>query len=89
MTEAERALIGTMVDGTIKVVHRWGVFVDLGLSHLGFIDPLYIEDDDHYQVGAQVSAELSNYDDQREIFWLLPPGQVPVAERLRRAGHDI
>jgi hypothetical protein len=49
--EAERALVGTVVDGVVKAVFRWGVIVDLGLSRVGFIDPLYIDDGDRYEVG--------------------------------------
>jgi hypothetical protein len=65
------------------------VFVDLGLSHVGFIDPLYLDDGDHYQIGQQVRAYLSTFDERRGEFWLRPPGQVPVDERLRRKGHDV
>ncbi len=89
ISEAERALLGTLVTGTVQAVFRWGVIVDLGLSHVGFIDPLYIDDGEHYEVGQQVRAHLSTFDEQQRKFWLRPPGQVSVAERLRRKGHDV
>lgn len=84
--ESERALLGTLVEGTIVAVFQWGVIVDLNLSHVGFIDPLYIDDCDHYEKGDRVSAYLSTYDNRMEKFWLRPPGQVPVSERLRQKG---
>jgi len=89
ISDAERALIGNLVTGTVQAVFRWGVIVDLGLSHVGFIDPLYIDDNDHYEVGQQVRSYLTTFDEQQRKFWLRPPNQVPVAERLTRKGHDV
>jgi ribosomal protein S1 len=89
ISEAERALIGTFVTGTVEAVFRWGVIVDLHLSHVGFIDPLYIDDDSRYEVGQSVRAYLTTFDEQQGKFWLRPPGQVPIADRLRRKGHDV
>lgn len=76
--------MGTLVEGEAIAVFRWGVIVDLGLSHVGLIDVLYIEDDDNYQVGDRVSCYLSVFDEMKRKFILRPPGQVPVVERLRR-----
>jgi hypothetical protein len=87
VTEAEQALIGSLVTGRVAAVFRWGVIVDLGLSHVGHIDPLYIDDDDHYEVDQEIRAYLTgscNYQ-----FSLRPPGQVPIAERLRRKGYEV
>lgn len=89
ISEDERALLGTVVTGTVRAVFRWGVIVDLGLSHDGFVDPLYIDDEHHYEPGRQVRAYLSTFDEKQQKFWLRPPGQTPVAERLRRMGHDV
>lgn len=63
-----------------------GIIVDLGLSWVGLIDVLYIEDDDIYQVGDRVSCCLEYFDEKKRKFILRPPGQVPLAERLRRRG---
>ncbi|WP_159049749.1 S1 RNA-binding domain-containing protein [Streptomyces sp. NRRL WC-3618] len=84
MSEAEMGLMGTIVEGDVIAVFRWGVIVDLGLSYVGLIDVLYIEDDDNYQVGDRVSCYLDCFDKQKRKFILRPPGQVPLAERLRR-----
>lgn len=89
ISDAERALIGTLVTGTVEAVFRWGVIVDLGLSHVGFIDPLYVDEDSHYEVGQPVRAYLTTFDEQQAKFWLRPPGQMPVADRLRNKGHDV
>jgi ribosomal protein S1 len=83
--EAEMRLVGSVVEGEATAVFRWGVIVDLGLSHVGLIDVLYIEDDDNYQVGDRVSCYLEHFDEQKRKFILRPPGQVPLAERLRLA----
>lgn len=53
---------------------------------MGLIDVLYIEDDDIYQVGDRVSCCLEYFDEKKRKFILRPPGQVPLAERLRRRG---
>jgi hypothetical protein len=86
ISEAEAALLGTLVEGTVVAVFRWGVIVDLKLSHVGLIDALYIDDDDRYEEGDQVRAYLSSFDERMGKFWLRPPGQVPVSERLRQKG---
>ncbi|MFL6073302.1 MAG: hypothetical protein ACJ73S_07910 [Mycobacteriales bacterium] len=86
--DSEFALLGSLVEGSVLAVFRWGVIVDLGLSHVGLIDALYVDDDDNYQVGDRISAYLTHFDDRMEKFWLRPPGQIPVSERLRRRGYD-
>lgn len=55
---------------------------------MGLVDVLYIDDDDNYQVGDRVSCYLEYFDEKKRKFILRPPGQVPVAERLRRAGEQ-
>lgn len=82
----ERALLGTLVEGRVIAVFRWGIIVDLGLSHVGLIDALYIDDDDNYAVDDVVTGYLSSFNELMEKFWLRPPGQVPIDERLRRKG---
>jgi ribosomal protein S1 len=82
--EAEMRLVGSVVEGEATAVFRWGVIVDLGLSRDGLIDVLYIDDDDNYQVGDRVSCYLDDFDEMKNKFILRPPGQVPLAERLRR-----
>ncbi|MCL8013805.1 S1 RNA-binding domain-containing protein [Streptomyces sp. AS02] len=90
--EAEMRLVGSVVEGEATAVFRWGVIVDLGLSRDGLIDVLYIDDDDNYQVGDRVSCYLDCFDEKKNKFILRPPGQVPLAERLRlareRRGHS-
>lgn len=88
LSSDEQRLIGEMVDGEIEAVFRWGVIVDLGLSHVGLIDALYVDDGDNYRVGDRVSGYLDCFDEQKEKFILRPPGQVPLAERLRRTGSQ-
>ncbi|WP_215455624.1 hypothetical protein [Streptomyces sp. ATCC 21386] len=85
MTEVEAGLMGSIIEGEAIAVFRWGVIVDLGLSWVGLIDVLYIEDDDNYHVGDQVCCYLECFDEKKRKFILRPPGQVPVAEHLRRA----
>ena len=82
----ERALLGSLVEGRVIAVFRWGVIVDLGLSHVGLIDALYIDDDDKHTVDDVVTGYLGVFDENMEKFWLRPPGQVPIAERLRQKG---
>lgn len=81
LPEAERALIGTIVRGQVVDVQRWGVLVDVKLSQLGFIDPLYIDDGCHYVVGQDVEAYVSSYQARTRKYWLRPLGQVPISER--------
>ncbi|WP_018653728.1 hypothetical protein [Actinomadura flavalba] len=86
ITRKESALLGTLVEGTVLAVFRWGVIVDLNLSHVGLIDALYVDDGDVYEVGGLVTAYLTHFDEHMEKFWLRPPGQTPVSERLREKG---
>ncbi|MEU4337360.1 hypothetical protein AB0F59_22395 [Micromonospora lupini] len=82
----ERALIGALVDGVVEAVFRWGVIVDLGMSHVGLIDVLYVDDGDRYHVGSRISAYMDGFDEQKRKFILRPPGQVPLVDRLKRLG---
>jgi hypothetical protein len=84
----DRALIGTLMQGTVLRVFPWGIVVDLGLGRVGLIDVLYIDDDDEYAVGQAVSGYLTDINDKLE-HRLRPPHQTPVIDRLRAAGHDI
>jgi ribosomal protein S1 len=83
-----QALIGTLMEGTVRTVFPWGIVVDLGESRVGLIDVLYVDDDDVYQVGQVVSGYLTDINDKHE-YRLRPPQQTPVIDRLRAAGHDI
>ncbi|MEU7907991.1 S1 RNA-binding domain-containing protein [Actinoplanes sp. NPDC049118] len=83
-----QALIGTLMQGTVTAVFPWGIVVDLGDSRVGLIDVLYVDDDDDYQVGQQISAYLTDINEKAE-YRLRPPQQVPVVDRLRAAGHDV
>lgn len=91
MTHGESRLLGTLVEGQVVRVFYWGVWLDLGLSHIGFIDALYIDDGDHYAVGDTVTGYLSSFDEKTGKFWVRPPGQKPIAERLRdkNYGADV
>jgi hypothetical protein len=81
ITAHERSLIGSVVEGRVLAVFRWGVIVDLGLSHVGLIDALYIDDGDNYAVGEIVSGYLTEFNTRMEKFWIRPIGQVPISER--------
>lgn len=75
---------GKLVTGVVEAVFRWGVIVNLGLDHVGLIDVLYIEDDDEYVVGQDVTAYLDVFDEKKSKYILRPPGQTPLIERLKR-----
>ncbi|MEU3173320.1 MULTISPECIES: hypothetical protein [unclassified Streptomyces] len=59
--------------------------MDLGLSRVGLVDALYVDDGDDYHVGDRISGHLDCFDEQKDKFILRPPDQIPLAERLRRA----
>jgi hypothetical protein len=64
--EPKLALVGTVVEGTVEAVcaiHPGSpparlVYVDLGLSQRGFIDVLYVYDEDHYEIQSDPRAPL-------------------------------
>jgi hypothetical protein len=85
----ELSLIGKLVEGRVEAVFRWGVIVDLGLSRVGLIDALYVDDDDKYEVDQHVACFLDEFDEKKNEFILRPPSQTPLIERLRQAGHDL
>ncbi|MEV6867419.1 S1 RNA-binding domain-containing protein [Streptosporangium subroseum] len=89
LSEHERDLITNLVEGRVEAVFRWGVIVDLGLSRVGLIDALYIDDHDNYSVGDTVAAYLDAFDEQKQKFILRPPDQEPLSERLKRKGFDV
>lgn len=79
---------GRLVVGTVTSVHPYGVFVDLGLEYVGFIDPVYIEND-VYHVGDRVEAYIYGFRDWNHQYALRPKGKMPISEWLRRrAGSD-
>lgn len=88
ITAEEKELMGSHIEGTVLDVFRWGVFVDLGLSHVGFIDVAYIEDD-VYEVGQVVAGHLSSYNKTTRQFWLRPLGKTPMAEYLANLKLNI
>ncbi|WP_327374036.1 hypothetical protein OG393_08630 [Streptomyces sp. NBC_01216] len=85
LSAREQCLIGEMIDGQVEAVFRWGIIVDLGLSRVGLIDALYIDDGDRYEVGGRVSCYLDCFDERKDKFILRPPGQISLAERLGRS----
>lgn len=89
MLPQEAALIGDLIEGTVEAVFRWGVIVNLGLSRVGLIDALYIDDDDSYRVGDKVAGYLESFDDQKQKFIIRPLGQESLSDRLRKKGFDI
>ncbi|MEU6981294.1 MULTISPECIES: hypothetical protein [unclassified Streptomyces] len=87
ISESERKLIGSVTEGVIEAVFRWGVIVDLGLSRVGLIDALYIDEASHYLPGELVRCHLDDFDEMKGKFILRPMGQIPLMERLRDAGY--
>ncbi|MFF4602818.1 hypothetical protein ACFY12_08715 [Streptomyces sp. NPDC001339] len=85
----ERSLIGQLVRGRVLAVFRWGVIVDLGLSRVGLIDVLYIDDGDSYEVGDEIEGNLDYFDEQKDKFILRPPHQTSISERLRMNAFDV
>ncbi|MFJ5532645.1 hypothetical protein ACWERW_26525 [Streptomyces sp. NPDC004012] len=85
LSAQESSLLGQLIKGRVEAVFRWGVIVDAGLSRVGLIDALYIDDEDRYEVGQSVTCYLDCFDEQKDKFILRPPQQVPLSERLRRA----
>lgn len=89
MLPHEEALVGSLIEGTVEAVFRWGIIVDLGLSRVGLIDALYIDDDDSYEIGDQITGYLDSYDELKEKFIIRPPKQESLTDRLRRKGYDL
>ncbi|GGS63864.1 hypothetical protein AB0E75_24900 [Streptomyces griseoviridis] len=89
LTDAEKAVVGQTVEGAVEAVFRWGAIINLGLPHVGFVDALYIDDSDQYEVGRTLQVHVSSFDVRQNKFWLRPPGQTPVVDRLRAKGFDL
>lgn len=84
LSEHEQRLIGTLAEGEVIAVFRWGIILDLGLSRVGLTDALYIDDEDVYHVGDRVRGYLDCFDEQKNKFIFRPPHQVSVTERLEQ-----
>ena len=76
--------LGELVTGTVEAVHAYGVFVDLGLDHIGHIDPFYIDDTDVYDIGDRVEVYLVAFHEHNGEYELRPKGKMSLSEWLRR-----
>ncbi|RMI45212.1 S1 domain-containing protein [Streptomyces triticirhizae] len=81
--------MGSLVVGRVVAIFNWGVIVDIGLSKVGLIDALYVDDEDKYEPGAEVAAYLESLDSMKDKYILRPPHQTSLAERLRNKGYDV
>jgi hypothetical protein len=86
---SELRLVGSLITGRVVAVFNWGIIVDIGLSHVGLIGALYIDDGDKYETEEEVVAYLESYDSMKEKYILRPPHQTSLAERLRNKGFDF
>jgi ribosomal protein S1 len=78
-----------LVSGVIKRVERFGMLVDIESDHPGFVDPLYIDDSDSYDVGQEIMVYVMYLDEQKGQYILRPVGQTPLVDRLRAKGHKL
>lgn len=76
-----QSLIGRVVVGTVEMVRTWGVYVNVGLDHLGYIDPANIQDD-LYDVGDNVEAYVVHFRGRDGVYELRPSSKVCLQERL-------
>jgi hypothetical protein len=83
------SIVGATVEAKVIAVFHWGVILDLGLSKMGLIDALYIDDGDEYAVGEAAMVVLDDFDEQKDKFIARPPTQIPLVDRLRAKGHDV
>lgn len=83
-----QGLVGELVTGSVKEVHTCGVFVDLGLDHIGHIDPIHIDDTDVYDIGDRVEAYLVGFREHNGQYELRPKGKAPLSERLRKKEQE-
>ena len=83
------SIVGTTVEAQVVAVFHWGIILDLGVSKVGLIDALYIDDGDEYVVGESVTVVIDEFDEMKDKFIARPPVQIPLVDRLRAKGHDI
>jgi ribosomal protein S1 len=77
------------VGGLITRVERFGMLVDIGLEHPGFVDPVYVDDSDFYAPGQDVTVHVMFFDERKRQYILRPVGQTPLADRLRAKGYRV
>jgi predicted RNA-binding protein with RPS1 domain len=73
--------IGRLVVGKVEMVRPWGVYVNVGLDHLGYIDPVNIQDD-LYDVGDNAEAHVVDFRERNSVYELRPKGELPLHDRL-------
>ena len=57
--------------GAVTMIRPFGVYVDLGLEYLGYIDPMHVKD--HlYEVGDHVEAYIVHFRDRSRVYELRP-----------------
>jgi ribosomal protein S1 len=87
--DSRRSRVGLIVAGSVSLVRPWGVYVDVGLEHVGYIDPVNIRDA-HYEAGDRVEAYVVDFRERSRVYELRPKGsasppdggQQAVSERL-------
>jgi ribosomal protein S1 len=79
--------MGALVVGTVAAVYRFGVLVDLGLDHMGFIDPIFIGDD-VYEEGDHIEAYVVGFRAENRQYELRPKGMMSLPEWLRQRSKD-
>jgi predicted RNA-binding protein with RPS1 domain len=73
--------LGQFAAGTVSMVRPWGVYVDLGLEHAGYIDPMFVQDD-LYEVGDRVEAYILDFREQSRVYELRPKGKTSLRAQL-------
>ena len=75
------ARLGQFAAGTVTLVRPWGVYVDLGLQHAGYIDPMFVHDE-LYEVGDRVEAYIVDFRERSGVYELRPKGRTSLREQL-------
>jgi hypothetical protein len=71
--------VGEHVVGAVTLVQPWGVYVDVGLDHLGYIDPTNIQDD-LYLTGGRFEGHIVDFRERSKFYELEPTGRRSEAK---------
>lgn len=69
----------------MSFVRPWGVYVDLGLEHPGYIDPVHIGDDRN-EARDRVEAYIVDFRERTRVCELRPKDSSPLRGSLLAGG---
>jgi rRNA biogenesis protein RRP5 len=80
---------GLCLQGTVKNIQPFGIFVSLGLGITGLCHISTLEKENKYQIGECIWVQVSGVDKEKRRISLLPLDPMKVNERIRTLAEIV